>query len=77
MIYATFNGITEIVIEMVQILIGFPEIDVNIQNRRDETALFYATRDDNIKMVQILIDFPGIDVNIPNMYGDTALDFAT
>ncbi|XP_074662515.1 uncharacterized protein LOC141915032 [Tubulanus polymorphus] len=64
--------------EAVELLLGIPEIDVNIQNKSGHTALHEAARREQgvINLIDLLLR-TNIDVNAYDKFGKTALNFAT
>lgn len=52
------------------------EDTVNAQYSHKDTALIYATRNNNISLVQTLLNFKKIDPNLKNTYGKAAFHYA-
>lgn len=65
-------GLTDIVQKMLQ----NPQINVNIQDSKNETALHLACYTQKTDVVELLLQHPNIDVNIKNYNNETALYFA-
>ena len=63
-------------VEILQMLLNVPSIDVNAQNRNLDTALHVATRTNNVTMIAMLLTHPQINPNIINNDGHTALSLA-
>ena len=62
---------------VVQALLAAPGIQVNTQNYRGWTALYWAADQGHLEVVQALLAAPGIQVNTPNNTGYTALHWAS
>ena len=58
---------------MVRLLLEQPSIDVNMNDKRGETALMYAAQECNVEAMKILLEDKRVDVNIQNQEGQTAL----
>ena len=67
---ATDNKVNK---DIVELLLG-NEANPNIQNKRGNTALFYAILDGNIEKVKLLLKF-GADPYIKNKDNKTAFDY--
>ena len=53
-----------------------PEINVNIQNNDDRTALILAAMSGHVDLVRKLLRMDGIELSVQDVYGNTALMFA-
>ncbi|OHS95783.1 hypothetical protein TRFO_38083 [Tritrichomonas foetus] len=56
-----------------RLLIIFPGVDLNVQNKRKNTPLIEAIECRNINGVEILLSTKKVDVNIANIDGETAI----
>ena len=64
--------------EIVEQLVAFPYIDLNIQHAKDgATALHVATEHGNVEILRLLIQHPYINVNLGEDEGHTALMLAS
>lgn len=72
LMYASKWGFTDIVQKMLQ----HPQINVNIENYENETALHLACYTQKTDVVELLLQYPNIDVNKKNYKNETALYFA-
>ena len=57
----------------VRLLLEQPSIDVNMSDKRGETALMYAAQEGNLEAVKVFLEDGRADVNIQNQKGQTAL----
>ncbi len=60
----------------VKAFLAYPEIDINLQNRRGQTPLHLAAMCNNLKMVTLLLQIANIKVNAQDKHGATALHYA-
>ncbi len=63
-------------LEVVKMLLGRPEIDVDAVTSDSETVLHLAAESGQLKMVQLFLERRGIDVDAANALGRTALHIA-
>ena len=56
-------------LEIVQLLLQIPEIDVNLQDIHGMSALMYATSNSDTLMIKLLLDRPEININLKNTWG--------
>jgi len=56
-------------------LLGHPNIDVNLKGEDECTPLICAARNTNVKMIRLLLAHPGIEVNLKDREGHTALSW--
>lgn len=77
------NGLTPLIIasqegyiKMVEFLLNYPEIDVNLNTNHGGTALIMACMTNQIEVVKLLLNHPNIDVNVATDRGATALILA-
>ena len=63
--------------QVIEDILAYSHIDVNLQDRNGRTALMVAAYRRNEKCVELLLNHPGIDVTLKNHKGFTAWDFAT
>ena len=59
-----------------QKMLQLPQININIQNYENETALHLACFTEKTDVVELLLQHPDIDVNVKNYKNETALYFA-
>jgi ankyrin repeat protein len=64
-------------LQVIEDILAYSPIDVNMQDRYGWTALIEAMYRRNEKCVELLLNHPGIDVNLQDEDGDTAWDLAT
>lgn len=60
-------------IEIVELLLSYPNIVINAQSDRGATALFVSSSNNHIGIVELLLAHPEIDINIANKEGLTPL----
>ena len=60
-------------LEVVQLLLGREEVDVNRPIQGGWTPLHFACQDGHLKIIQLLLSAPKIKVNQPENYGNTPL----
>jgi ankyrin repeat protein len=60
-------------IKIVKLLLGYPDININIQNNFKMTALIVAASKENNEIVKLLLEHPKINVNIQDYLERTAL----
>lgn len=63
-------------LEIVQLLLQIPEIDVNLQDIHGMSALMKASANGDSQMVKILLERPEINVKLKNTWNFTAWDMA-
>lgn len=59
-------------LEIVQLLLKIPEINVNLQDVHGMSALMYATSNADSLMIKLLLEKPEINVNLKNTWGINA-----
>ncbi|MCX5774433.1 MAG: ankyrin repeat domain-containing protein [Fusobacteria bacterium] len=64
-------------VKMVELLMNYPELDVNFGTNHGGTALIMASMMGNVRVIEILLTHPKIDVNIQTNKGQTALIVAS
>lgn len=62
--------------EIIDALLGYKAIDVNVKDGQNNTALHLAVYDSNVEVVQKLLLFANIDLTIKNYEDETALEYA-
>lgn len=62
--------------ESVRLLLNYPEININAQNTRGETALMQAVMQNHLNVARLLLGQEGIDVHLQNRDGKIVADFA-
>ena len=60
---------------IIDALLGYKAIDVNVKDHQNNTALHFAVYDRNVEVVKKLLRFANIDLTIKN-YEETALEIA-
>ena len=60
-------------IELIQNILEFSPVNVNVQGRLDYTTLMFASFYGHTEIVRMLLEKPEIDVNLQNSGGETAL----
>ncbi|ORX81437.1 ankyrin, partial [Anaeromyces robustus] len=63
-------------VEIVQLLLKHPDIDVNFQNNKGFTPLIRAAKDGKKEIVELLLKHPNVDTNVQDNEGRTALFYA-
>ena len=61
--------------DLAELILDYDEVDINIKDFEDSTALIWAATDGYIKIVESLLS-KNADINSVNKYGKTALDIA-
>lgn len=64
-------------LEAVKLLIDHPNIDINLRNRIDRTALSEAVINENLDVVNILVEESNIDVTALDFMNDSLLTWAS
>jgi len=59
--------------EVLEVLMGFKELQVNLRDQNDRTALHSATASDSSEIVKKFLEHPNIDVNISSKKGLTPI----
>ena len=62
--------------EIIDALLGYKAIDVNVKDHQNNTALHFAVLDINVEVVKKLLLFANIDLTIKNYEDETALEIA-
>ncbi|MDR0590496.1 MAG: ankyrin repeat domain-containing protein [Puniceicoccales bacterium] len=62
---------------IVESLLKYPEIDVNVRDSRGWTPLHWAVSDGQTETVKLLLAQPAIKVNEPGIFGETPLHVAS
>ena len=60
-------------IEQANQLVDCKEVDVNLKNMFNQTAVHYACKYNNPEIVEMIGSVPGVEMNTVNIAGDTAL----
>ncbi|VDI64217.1 Hypothetical predicted protein, partial [Mytilus galloprovincialis] len=63
-------------LEMIELLLESPKIDLNQKNKDGNTVLHKAVRRGELQMVELLLELSNIDQNQKNKNGDTILQSA-
>jgi len=71
LMYATSNAVDNK--ENVHILVTKPDINLNLKDENEETALLLSIKCKNIKIAKYLINQKQIDINSKNIFGDCPL----
>jgi ankyrin repeat protein len=63
-------------VEMVQLLLSFPEIEINAKNNNNQTPLHAAAITGNFEIFQLLLSHPKIEINVKNNDDEIPLHIA-